>query len=256
MSRFGKLVERKKNILGLKRWTKLAANASSLSLEELRQLRVQARGLFHKLDAFLYAADARLALPRIGSNAMQLPALTEWSHRPEMWRAAIAPRGAVAISTRFTIGHEATAFHDCTTSEVSFQQVRNTSVGDLAPFGLMFDVFQFDGTFLSLSVDMSADACEGLSSRSILRFDCDLYSERDVKVFVRLNVQHGPNHEQMLYELDTAQDGMFTEFDIAYLPLIEQRLEKVWVDLIFENPAMNKIIVRDFALSRRPRAEL
>ena len=46
------------------------------------------------------------------------------------------------------------------------------------------------------------------------------------------------------------------EFDLAYTKVNEKRVERLWVDLIFEGPEMNQIILRDVTLSRRPRAEL
>ena len=46
------------------------------------------------------------------------------------------------------------------------------------------------------------------------------------------------------------------EFDLAYSKINEKRVEKLWVDLIFEGPEMNQIILRDVTFSRRPRAEL
>ncbi|MDZ4134740.1 MAG: DUF6478 family protein, partial [Paracoccaceae bacterium] len=36
----------------------------------------------------------------------------------------------------------------------------------------------------------------------------------------------------------------------------EKRVDRIWVDLIFEGPEMNQIILRDVTVSRRPRAEL
>jgi hypothetical protein len=33
-------------------------------------------------------------------------------------------------------------------------------------------------------------------------------------------------------------------------------VEKAWIDLIFEGPEMNEIILRDMTFSRRPRAPL
>ena len=46
------------------------------------------------------------------------------------------------------------------------------------------------------------------------------------------------------------------EFDLAYTKINEKRVEKLWVDLIFEGPEMNQIILRDVTVTRRPRAEL
>jgi hypothetical protein len=52
------------------------------------------------------------------------------------------------------------------------------------------------------------------------------------------------------------QHDAAVEFDLAYANLNERRIDKVWVDLILENPEMNQITFRDLTFSRRPRAEM
>lgn len=229
---------------------------SSLGLGELRTIRSQARDLRVQLDRFLFEADGRLALPFIGSNAMQLPLYTDWSYRPEIWRGPITPQGASSVLTKASIGNEGTLFHDCRVSELTYRQVRNVSDRDLAPFGLRLDVFRFDGSFLSLAVDLPEDVCDGLSKRHILRLDCAVDLENPIEIFARLNVKHGPNLEQVVREIPLSSDDAFAEFDLAYTKLNEKRVEKVWIDLIFEGPEMNQIVLRDLTFSRRPRAEL
>ncbi|MFN6978330.1 MAG: DUF6478 family protein, partial [Gemmobacter sp.] len=66
----------------------------------------------------------------------------------------------------------------------------------------------------------------------------------------------GPNVEQVVQELPRDQQEAAVEFDLAYTRINEKRLEKAWIDLIFEGPEMNQIILRDITLVRRPRAEL
>jgi hypothetical protein len=46
------------------------------------------------------------------------------------------------------------------------------------------------------------------------------------------------------------------EFDLAYTRINEKRVEKAWIDLIFEGPRMNRITLRDLTLIRRMRADL
>ena len=46
------------------------------------------------------------------------------------------------------------------------------------------------------------------------------------------------------------------EFDLGYSELNEKRIERMWLDLIFEGPEMNQVILRDLTFSRRPRAQL
>lgn len=249
-------IEKRLNKISTRRWTRRANTVSQADLRGLRRVRRQAKHLRWELDRFLFVADERLALPLVGSNAMQLPLYTEYAYRPELWRGPVAGAGASAVATKFEIGTEATLFHDCFVSELSCRQIRNRSEDDLAPFGLRLEVFRFDGTFMSLMVEMPAEAAHGLSRRSIVRLDYALDVERPIGIFARLNVKHGPNLEQMVRELPLSEADSFVEFDLAYSKLNEKRVEQVWVDFVFQDPQMNQIVLRDVTMSRRPRAEL
>jgi hypothetical protein len=43
---------------------------------------------------------------------------------------------------------------------------------------------------------------------------------------------------------------------LAYSIINEKRVEKAWIDLIFEGPEMNQVILRDLTFTRRPRAAM
>ena len=80
--------------------------------------------------------------------------------------------------------------------------------------------------------------------------------EKPLEIFARLNVKHGPNTEQVVREMPLNAAETAVEFDLAYTKVNEKRIEKLWIDLIFEGPEMNQITLRDLTVSRRPRAEL
>ncbi len=80
--------------------------------------------------------------------------------------------------------------------------------------------------------------------------------EKPLEIFARLNIKHGPNTEQIVRELPLGAKDVMVEFDLAYTRMNEKRVERAWIDLIFEGPEMNQIVLRDVTLSRRPRAEL
>jgi hypothetical protein len=46
------------------------------------------------------------------------------------------------------------------------------------------------------------------------------------------------------------------EFDLGHSRLNEKRVGQMWIDLMFENPYMNRITLRDLNICRFPRAEL
>ncbi|SEW39511.1 hypothetical protein SAMN04488515_2606 [Cognatiyoonia koreensis] len=254
-SKFG-MLDRLLHRREIARWSKAARQANDAELETLRLQRQHARQLRGKLEHLIHVADSRLALPRIGSNAFSRPGGTLWSWRPQLWRGPLGQRGLAAAASKTPLGEEVVLYHDCKISELTLRQVRNLREEDLAPFGLQMDVFRFDGSFLSLVLEMPKKAVDGLQRRHLIQLRTILETEKAIEVFARLNIKHGPNTEQIVLELPVDKDEIVVEFDLAYSDLNEKRVEKMWVDLIFEGPEMNQIMIRDITFCRYPRAEL
>jgi hypothetical protein len=118
------------------------------------------------------------------------------------------------------------------------------------------DVFAFDGSFLSLVLDFPQEAIDGLTRRHLIRMDTIVELEKPLEIFARLNIKHGPNTQQIVRELPLNEEESMVEFDLAYSTLNEKRVERAWIDLIFENPQMSQVVLRDVTFSRRPRADL
>lgn len=240
----------------VRRWRRLADTAQTLDLESLRHVRGRAWQMRRHLDRVIHQAEHRLALPVIGSTALRRPMGADWVWRPALWTGPIPVPGMASVPGKAEIAAGATLFHDCRRSELTVRQIRNTREQDLAPFGLRMDVFRFDGSFLSLVLDLPPSAIEGLRLRHLIRVDAIVEMEKPLEIFARLNIRHGPNIEQVVRELPLAAEEVMVEFDLAYTKVNEKRVEKIWIDLIFEGPEMNQIILRDVTVSRRPRAEV
>jgi hypothetical protein len=238
------------------RWANAARDADKTDLAELRIQRQRARQLRRHLDDLIHVAESRLALPMIGSTAFRRPHGSDWGWRPELWRGPLPTPGMASVQSKSMLGAEVTLFHDCDRSELTLRQLRNRRELDLAPFGLRMDVFRFDGSFLSLVVDLPPEAVAGLKRRHIIRLNTIVEMEKPLEIFARLNIRHGPNTEQIVRELPLHEEDIMVEFDLAYSNMNEKRVEKAWVDLIFEGPEMNQVILRDVTFSRRPRADL
>ncbi len=240
----------------MRRWARVARNAADMPLAVLRQNRAAARLLRTHLDRLIHSADERLALPAVGSSSFQKPHNADWSWRPQLWRGPLATPGMSTVQSKSMMGEEVTLFHDCKYSELTLRQLRNLREEDLAPYGLRMDVFKFDGSFLSLVVDLPADATRGLKKTHLVGMNCIVEMEKPLEIFARLNIKHGPNTEQIVRELPLHEEDIIVEFDLAYSNLNEKRVEKAWIDLIFEGPEMNQVVLRDLTFSRRPRAQL
>ncbi len=237
-------------------WELLADTADELALHDLKRYRGMARRLERPLGRFIHKADRRLAQPVSGTGAIQTPIGTDWNWRPELWRGPITPRGQATVASGMALGGQVTVFHDCRIPELTCRQISNTGKFDLAPFGLCMDVFRFDGSFLSLSIALPAEAITGLGKRHVLRMDAIIETERPLDIFMRLNIRHGPNTERVVRAMPPPEHEQVTEFDLAYTELNEKRIETAWVDVILEEPELNRIILRDITFSRRPRAGL
>ncbi len=252
----GRLIDRMFHRRVLRRWGRIARDAQKFDLSTLRGHMSRAREVRRRLDQVLYVAEGRLTLPAVGSNAILKPLNTDWAYRPELWRGPVRPLGLVAVEPKTEYGSEVKVFHDCRITELTLRQVRNSRESDLAPFGLRMDVFRFDGSFLSLVVELPDNAVKGLERRHLVRLTTVVEIEKPLEIFARLNIKHGPNVEQIVRELPLGEEEVSVEFDLAYTKMNEKRLERMWLDLIFEGAEMNQIVLRDVALTRRPRAEL
>lgn len=238
------------------RWTAASRDARAAELETLSVQRQRARQLLGKLEEVIHVADSRLALPRIGSNTFPRPPGTQWAWRPDPWRGPLPQKGLAGVPSKTKLGGEVSIFHDCQINELTLRQIRNRREADLAPFGLKLDVMSFGGSFLSLVVDLPPEAAVGLSRKHVIRMNAYVATEQKIEMFARLNIKHGPNTEQITVELPLADTDVMVEFDLAYADINEKRVEGMWLDLIFENPQMNEVELRDMTFCRYPRAAL
>ncbi|MGI3169447.1 DUF6478 family protein [Pseudooceanicola sp. C21-150M6] len=250
------LIERITNRRELRRWRIFAARSTAAAAHptELKLIRTRARQLKPHLDEALRHTDERLGLPLVGSKLFPTPLGTDWSWRPDLWRVPLLRVGMAAVANESSLGDQVKLYHDCARSELSLRQIRNLRESDLAPFGLMMDVFAFDGSFLSLVINMPETAVSGLRKTHLMRVALHTEVEQPIDIFVRLNIVHGPNTEQIVRELPRDSGDPFVEFDLAYTQLNEKRVERAWIDLIFEGPQMNQVILRDLTFARCPRA--
>ncbi len=237
-------------------WARAAEQADSVPLRLLRHQRGHARRLLVHLNRFVHIADNRLALPTIGSQAIQKSHEADWSWRPEAWTGPLPAQGMASVPSKSMLGSEISLHHDCEFTELSLRQLRNSREADLAPYGLRMDVFRFDGSFLSLVLDFPVEGVEGLKRKHLIRLEPIVEMEKPLEIFARLNIKHGPNTEQVVRELPLRNANPMVEFDLAYTKLNEKRVDAIWLDLIFEGPQMNQVTIRDMTISRRPRADM
>ncbi len=236
----------------VQKWADLADRAPSLSAQELVDLSSTARKLRRRLDMLTVAAETAL-LPDPQSD-IQRPDQCDWAWRPGPWAGPSDVPGIVAAPSPFNLSKHVTLFHDCARSEICVRQVRTGTSG--AGFSNQIDVYRFDGSFMSVVLSLPDPSIRQLSRNHFITLRTEMTRENPMEIYARLNVQHGPNTEQMVRQLEFKDDWGLAEFDLAYSNINEKRVEKIWIDLIFDNPAMNQITIHDMTLTRAPRADL
>ncbi|MFD3190737.1 DUF6478 family protein [Sedimentitalea sp. HM32M-2] len=250
------ILDRLRHAGSLRHWRRAAGHARKTPLAALRHQRAQARALRTQLDRLIDVADSRLAAAVIVPGQKQPPHGTDWSWRPDPWCRPLPVPGTAGAPKKLRLCDQITLFHDCDLSELTLRQIANPPSQNAPPLGLQLDVFRFHGSFLSLAIDLPPQAAEGLSRAHVLRLDLAAETETPLKFFARLNVLHGPNTDKLVRELPQTGQDMHMEYDLAYSNMNEKRIDRLWLDLILEAPAMNRVILRDLTLTRRRRAAL
>jgi hypothetical protein len=147
-------------------------------------------------------------------------------------------------------------FFDDATCALIVQQFRNDISEGFAPYGVALELFQFEGSFLSLAIDLPDELYETFAKDELIGLSGAIFAERPAGFTVRLNIKHGPNTDQLIQAHDLNHSEIRAEFDLAHLNINVKRVEKIWLDLVFETPNFNRISVTDLAFYKRPRGEI
>ncbi|MEM9755260.1 MAG: DUF6478 family protein [Pseudomonadota bacterium] len=246
-------LDKRRLVRAARRTAELTLGAERMSGGALALAESDVERLRQRLDAAARAAEAaRAALA--AASPVPGPEHCDFAHRPDLWSAPVRPRGGVEIASGTALSPDITLFHDCPSSEISFRQIR--AAHGAARYHLAIEVYRFGGGFLSLVQTLPEAAVAGLTRSHFFAVTLDVDLDLPLEVYARLNLQSGPNTEQVVRELDLSRRPAVAEFDLAYTKINERRMEKVWLDLIFEAPQMNRALIRDMTVTRAPRADI
>jgi hypothetical protein len=240
----------------LERWERDLQSPGALSAQELRAIHRSLGGMRADIDRLGASAETELLNRSGGFDGIERPDQCDWAERAGPWRMRLASRGYVDVASPLALGAGVTLFHDATHADLSLRQdpARGRRAGP--SFGLILEVYRFDGSFLSLVQDLPEAALQGLSLGHFFQVQLTMEREQRLEVYARLNIQHGPNHEQIVRQFTFSGDQGLAEFDLAYTKINERRIEKAWLDLILEGPEMNRVAIWDMVMLRAPRADV
>lgn len=240
----------------LKRWQRALRLPKDLPSGELQRMAGDLQGLRDRLDVMSAQARSELRARRPdGDDGIERPDQCDWAERPAPWRSEMRPRGVVGLGSPQQLAGGITVFHDASHADFSLVQDRTPAWVKGAEFGLVLEVYRSDGSFISFVQDLPKAALVDLTRNHFVALKLIAEREQPVEIYARLNVQHGPNVEQIVRQLDFDGSEGKAEFDLAYSKINEKRIEKAWLDLIIEGPKMTRIALWDMVLLRAPRAD-
>jgi len=180
-------------------------------------------------------------------QATSLPHRTVWTGRPSVWRS---PQDRQSFETRSgaELGPGVKLFHDADTQTLAIALKQQT--------GLEIKFNAFAGTFCSIVLDLPSDATNGLGRDHILDIEIAADTDTPLDMFVRLNVKHGPNTEQIIRRVGLDEGPAKIEYDLWYSQIVARQVKNAWVDVIFENPRSQIVQLSDIVLALRWRAPL
>ena len=240
----------------LKRWQRALKSPRDLSAAELRRMTNDMQNMRDRLDQMAATAGSELLTRGSQHDGIDRPDQCDWAMRPAPWRERMRPHGIVGLHSPTSLPGGVTLYHDATRSRMSLRQDKVPANLSGAPFGLVLEVYEMDGSFVSLVQDLPPEALQGLTRDHFIAVQLVADRDQPVEIYARLNVQHGPNVEQMVRQFEFKDLHGRAEFDLAYSKINEKRLEKAWLDLIVEGPEMTRIALWDMAVLRAPRADI
>ena len=197
-------------------WRGLERGIDSFSLGNIISLRSRAADLRRSPDTVIMHANRRTDQLSQGKTQMKMPDDADWSWRPDVFATRLGQMSSVVKSARHDVGTSIAVHHNDTDPELIVRQFKNMGVDDLAPYGLSVETYEFKGSFLSLAIDLPIEAAKRLTKNHIFEVEGKLSLDHPMPVFVRLNVKHGPNVEDLLHEIPHGANRLYLEFDLGY----------------------------------------
>lgn len=219
---------------------------TGMKAADLRALAVQLRRDVQSSSAELARVETQIAIGECGRVRGRAHSLQQRLDPPILTR----PKSGSAL------GDDLQLFFDGDNSDLVVRQRKFSRGTDEAPFPLELEVYQFDGSFLSIVQNLPDDLVQGASDQDVVELSFSISSESDCEIFLRLNIRHGPNESQLTRSCQTVARRQIQSFDLAEARLSHRAIERIWVDVIFSDPAMNRIVIGDLVARRRARAQV
>ena len=184
-------------------------------------------------------------------DGLPVPPGSLWGWRPEAWRTRLAAPAAPASGT--SVAADMVLFHDGDSAALVLDQAAGQGP---PPHGVGIAATGFRGSFLSLAITLPGAGHRAIARDQLLRCDVEIAGDAAAQIYARLNVQNGPDRVEAIRHVPTARGSLAVTFDLACMDFSPVRVERIWLDLIFNDLGTGRVLIGDLLLSRQRRAAL
>ena len=256
MSRLRQLLGGLRHRLARQYWTATSARLATLPPADLKIVQRRARALSRLTKTVADRSGSQLLRGHDDPTHVPLSGRATWAFRPQVWAQSIAPSCRAPVQSQSRLGDALTFYHDDPAAGILARQFAHKDDRHASHCGLILEVFGFAGRFVSAAIDLPDAAWRGIGKSELIRLRSHVVADKSTTITARINVRHGPNTDQILRGIDLDRHDNVVEFDMFYSAIEPDKVSGMWLDIIWENPAMNRIVINDLVLSRHPRANV
>ncbi|GHA48023.1 hypothetical protein GCM10008927_11210 [Amylibacter ulvae] len=188
--------------------------------------------------------------------ALNAPSKTDWCKRPKTWSASQSRLPIANAEKTQKICDSVILFHDCPLGNIQLEQTTSSQNETTANFALSIKVGKFEGSYLSLVVTLPNDAIIDLSPNHILQSNLLIDCDPSMDIYARLNLQSKSGTQQIIRTFDPTDLGHLVNFDLVGHITQVRVIDKSWIDVSFDNPENQTIVLHDLTCFRRRRAAI
>jgi hypothetical protein len=196
---------------------------------------------------------ARFRPWRPADPTIDAPPQADWAWRPALWQGPLDPpeRAATGLRTVLTAG--AALHHDGQATRLRL--VQTAAAGPGAPFAVTLRHEGAAPGFVSLALDLPADACPATAPHHLIRAAVRLSPADGTRAYLRLTCLRGPNADSRTAGLAPVDGLCHATIDLHGMSVAVLPPGRMWIDLIFEVPE-GPVAITDVQLARVPRPPL
>ncbi|QPH52952.1 DUF6478 family protein [Pontivivens ytuae] len=233
-------------------WTRRLTRAEGVEAKVLRRWRAQSRRLLRLTRTLDELATRRLNGPVSTSAVIEVPPDATMVFRPALLATAQEPAGHAGPASNTAVAPGVTLFHDMPRADALIRQ----RPGPDGRHACEIELWGGGGSFLSLALALPEAEAQATRREDLIRLAYDIGAEHPTEIFARLNLSHGPNVEEVVRQVDLRAGTNWLEFDVFYTDFEPERVNEIWIDLMFDPRTANRITLRDILILRRPRLSL